>query len=57
LTCGNNLLAAGLERSGPIDRAPVHHRHAPRLWKYGRAATGTITAVDLVASVVVFAPG
>jgi phosphatidylglycerol---prolipoprotein diacylglyceryl transferase len=60
------VLVAGLERSGPVAVAGlaaytvarqfiIGMRAEPRRWKYGRVVTGTIAALVLIASLIIFA--
>jgi phosphatidylglycerol---prolipoprotein diacylglyceryl transferase len=60
------VLVAGLERSGPIAVAGlaaytiarqfiIGMRAEPRRWKYGRVVTGTVAALVLIASLIIFA--
>ncbi len=60
------VLLAGFERSGPLAVAAlaaytfvrqfiVGMRAEPRRWRYGRRVTGSIAAIALVASIVLFA--
>ncbi len=62
------VLLAGFERSGPIAVAGlaaytlvrqfiVGMRAEPRRWRHGRLVTGSIAAIALIASVVLFAVG